>query len=167
MQVRILSGAPRFDFECLPLYDVGMSYETEKNKEYLVERYSKQREEFVNYLGGRCSRCGTTENLEIDHIFWQDKSFAVSALWGSKKLEKVYAELDKCQLLCQEHHKLKTKQDKAEQSYYKPINHGTMYAWMKLKCGCEVCLLAKWAWYDERNEKRRAGEARGPYSTRK
>lgn len=37
----------------------------------------------------------------------------------------------------------------------KGFTHGTMYAWMKKKCTCETCALAKRKWYDKRNAKRR------------
>lgn len=144
-----------------------MSYEPEKNKAYLNERYAEQRAMFIALLGGKCAVCGVKENLQIDHIYWQNKGFDVGQLWGKKSLPKVLEELDKCQLLCEDHHKLKTKQDQAEMSYYKPINHGKMYAWMKLKCLCEVCTEARHTWHDQRNAKRRAGPARGPYQSRK
>jgi hypothetical protein len=34
--------------------------------------------------------------------------------------------------------------------------HGTIYAWMKKKCRCEVCYPAWRDWHDKRNAKRRA-----------
>jgi len=33
--------------------------------------------------------------------------------------------------------------------------HGTIYAWMKKKCKCEECLVAKRVWNDKRNAARR------------
>lgn len=45
--------------------------------------------------------------------------------------------------------------------------HGTLYAWMKRKCVCPLCLTAKRVWHDARNAERRGASARGPYrSTR-
>lgn len=38
---------------------------------------------------------------------------------------------------------------------FEPVNHGTMYGWMKRKCTCDICETAKRKWYDERNAKRR------------
>lgn len=32
--------------------------------------------------------------------------------------------------------------------------HGTIYGWMKKKCDCGECTIAKRCWYDERNAKR-------------
>lgn len=141
-----------------------MSYEPEKNKEYLNSRYADQQKEFIAYLGGKCYKCGTDSNLEIDHIDWRLKSFSVSKLWAKKQLPKAYAELDKCQLLCTSCHKEKTKVDLSEQFTKEPV-HGTIYSWMKRKCDCEICEIAKREWYDKRNAKRRAaGGPRGPYN---
>ena len=38
------------------------------------------------------------------------------------------------------------------EEYYQ---HGTVYAWMKKKCRCEVCYPVWRKWHDERNAKRR------------
>jgi len=52
----------------------------------------------------------------------------------------------------------------------KGFRHGTMYGWMKKRCQCETCSMAKRSWHDARNERRRLKEgegARGPYRPRK
>lgn len=133
-----------------------MSYTPEKNKEYLNARYESQRQTFYTMLGGKCVVCGTTEDLQIDHIDWVYKSFAVGALWPKKNLPAVYKELKKCQLLCELHHIQKTKSDKIEYIAIQPgFVHGTVYAWMKKKCRCSICMPVWRAWHDERNAKRR------------
>ena len=43
--------------------------------------------------------------------------------------------------------------------------HGTMYAWQKKGCRCELCYPLWREWNDKRNEKRRTG-IRGPYNKR-
>lgn len=43
------------------------------------------------------------------------------------------------------------------------FTHGTLYAWMKMKCDCDECLAAKRDWNDARNAARRTGESRGHY----
>ena len=48
----------------------------------------------VELLGGKCVKCDTTENLEIDHI--------LSVQRGGKDIA------NNCQLLCKKHHQLKT-----------------------------------------------------------
>lgn len=134
-----------------------MSYPPEKNKEYLRKRYAQQRASFLDYLGGRCAVCNTTEDLQIDHVDPTQKEFPVSRLWARRDLPKAYTELDKCQLLCEAHHIEKTTSEHKNGTIkHPPITHGTIYAWMKAKCDCEVCLKAKKQWHDERNARRRA-----------
>ena len=146
-----------------------MSYPKEKNKEYLAKRYAEQRREFLDFLGGRCVRCGSDEELEFDHIDWRTKSFTVARLYGLARLKTVYEELKKCQILCKSCHRDKTKQDMREQREenprYLPTKHGARTGWMKTKCDCTPCAAAKRAWHDERNAVRRAegGSKRGPY----
>ena len=115
-------------------------------KEYHREYWRKRRQEIIDYLGSKCVKCGTTDNLEIDHINPSDKSFHISKRLS---LSTQREEVDKCQLLCHEHHMVKTVSEK------KPYTHGTIYAWMKVKCECVVCSKAKRIWYDKRNAKRR------------
>lgn len=146
-----------------------MSYAPELNKEYLRERYAEQRQDMLDYLGGKCVGCGATESLEIDHIDWRTKSFTVSRLYGLSRLPEVYAEMDKCQLLCTECHTEKTKQDLAEQRRENPnyaqVQHGSKTGWMKTKCRCGPCNESRRVWNDARKETRRkvSGEGRGEY----
>lgn len=114
--------------------------------DYHREYYKKRRQAIFDYLGGKCVECGTTENLEVDHINREDKSFHVSQRLSVKNNS---AELDKCQLLCTTHHKAKTSR---EQSGW---THGTTYGWMRKKCKCEECSAEKIAWTNRRNTKRR------------
>jgi hypothetical protein len=76
------------------------------------------------------------------------KTHSVNKLLASGST-KLLNELAKCQLLCKACHLAKTVAEK------EPFTHGTMYGWMRRKCGCTVCSGAKRAWYDLRNEKRR------------
>jgi 5-methylcytosine-specific restriction endonuclease McrA len=48
-----------------------------------------------------CLVCGTTENLQLDHINPEDK--IDHRIW-SWKWERISAEVDKCQVLCETHH---------------------------------------------------------------
>jgi len=148
------------------LYQFGYTSDmkTELEKAQMKELYQKAKVEFIKYLGGQCVACGSVENLEFDHIDWRTKEFTIAAKWGMKDKAKLFAELDKCQLLCKICHKVKTKVDQAEQKT-KPLKHGTMYAWMNKKCHCDICDVARQIWYKDRNAKRRVKEsARGPYN---
>lgn len=122
-------------------------------------RYAAQKQEFINYLGDRCVKCGTLYDLTIDHIDPQKKEFTVSRLWARKDLPKVFKELDKCQLLCEDCHVEKTA---LEQAYEHGWRHGTFYGWMKKKCNCYECQEAKQEFYLERNKKRRKPDGYGP-----
>ena len=55
--------------------------------------------------------CGTTDNLEFDHINPLDKSLNITnklTLKNAYLLEEVLEELNKCQLLCEQCHSKKT-----------------------------------------------------------
>jgi len=106
------------------------------------------------YLGSKCNQCNSTTNLEIDHIDRLQKTFNLSKHWSSKSLDVIKNELAKCQLLCEDCHKVKTKSEIP--SHQRPsFTHGKSYAWMRLKCKCVECSKAKRLWYDDRNKKRR------------
>lgn len=139
----------------------------EYNREYLNARYAEQKRIMLDYLGGVCVVCGTTDDLEMDHRDWAKKTRNVGRLWPWKRYGEMYAELDKCQLLCSDHHLQKTKADFMEQHALKGYVHGTIYAWMKRRCDCAECYAAKRQWHAIRNAKRRAETvARGGRSYR-
>lgn len=124
----------------------------EMSREYHRAYYRKRRAKIVEYMGGKCALCGSTDGLEVDHVDRSKKSFSVG---DRLTLESLIEELEKCQLLCGECHKKKTASEN------EGFTHGTMYGWMKKKCRCELCLKARRAWYDERNAKRRKRESGG------
>lgn len=116
-----------------------------------------RRQKIFDYLGGACIVCGSREDLEVDHIDPSEKSFEISRnLTFNAKLR---AELDKCQLLCSDHHIAKTTADRA------PFTHGTIYGFMKQKCKCHLCDTKRQDWHAARNESRRgeSKSARGVY----
>ena len=96
-----------------------------KNKEYREKHgdemnaasrkiHKKNRDErrkiLIERLGGKCVKCGTTENLQFDHIdpnTKKDRTYCVSTMLGCS-MERVTAEADKCQLLCSKCHLEKT-----------------------------------------------------------
>ena len=103
---------------------------------YVRERYARRKAAAIGQLGGRCVACGTTYRLEFDHIDPSKKSYAVSSFDGLSE-KKLQAELLKCQLLCYDHHKAKTKQER------KPWRHGTPYGYFRKECRCTQCIEAK------------------------
>jgi len=63
-------------------------------------------------LGGKCVRCGSTDDLQVDHIEPSTKDLSLrakhSATFWSWSWERVLAELAKCQLLCRPCHQAKS-----------------------------------------------------------
>lgn len=81
----------------------------QKRKNYIREYQRKwlaaRRQEAIELLGGKCKKCGNTENLEFDHI---DRNSKLSHSIWSWSYERRKAELDKCQLLCYSCHLTKS-----------------------------------------------------------
>lgn len=101
--------------------------------EYMRQRYHSLRAEGIALLGGRCVRCGSTDDLQFDHIDPATKTLDIGRRWSSRP--KFLAELAKCQLLCGEHHRAKTS---AEQS----VEHGGGLTG-KRNCRCALCAPLK------------------------
>jgi len=109
------------------------------HKQYQLERYHRRRAEAISTLGGKCNQCDETSELEIDHIDPSTKAFALNKLW-SCAYSKFQAELLKCQLLCKEHHILKSIYDANNLPAKDTDRHGTLS--MHRYCRCRLCLDA-------------------------
>jgi hypothetical protein len=110
-------------------------------KQYMADRYLRRRTEAIALLGGKCVVCGTTENLELDHIDPQKKSFNFAkalAGWAQKRIDE---ELKKAQLLCETHHLQKSRIDNG-------VEHGGGLTG-KRNCRCELCAPLKNAYVKE------------------
>ena len=93
----------------------------QKNKEKISTHkkglYYKNKPIVIEHLGGKCVRCGTTENLEFDHIVRKQKNYPITdrLRCSEKKLKKMLeeggGEVNKCQLLCKKCHRLKTNEE--------------------------------------------------------
>lgn len=103
-------------------------------KKYMKQRYHLKRKEFISLLGNECVQCGSTENLEIDHISPEHKSFDIGNIWSYSK-EKVLKELSKCQILCKSCHKEKS-------DNLKSVEHGGGLSG-KYNCKCSLCKKKK------------------------
>lgn len=77
---------------------------------YQKARYHRKKNEFIQYLGGKCIQCGATEHLQFDHKNPSDKCFSIMSKW-KLPLDEIKTELDKCQLLCAKCHLKKTSAD--------------------------------------------------------
>ena len=89
-----------------------MPYKDYNNKmnDYMKRRWEERRALAVEFLGGKCSVCETEENLQFDHINPEEKTMTIAKA-SSRSEEFFWAEVRKCQLLCEPHHKIKTAQD--------------------------------------------------------
>lgn len=113
-----------------------MPYYGDKKREYDRLRASNNRAEWIKSQGGKCVKCGSTENLEIDHIDPSTKEYKIATIWSRRKEVRDY-ELAKCQILCYGCHKEKTL------GYaIKDMKCGTFSMYQSRKCRCEECRAA-------------------------
>ena len=82
----------------------------EYRRAYRRNYYRSRRLEIIGEMGGKCSVCGSTENLQIDHVDAELKVFNVGSRLDCAR-KTIESELNKCQLLCQKCHLEKTKVD--------------------------------------------------------
>lgn len=107
---------------------------TEKMRLYMRARYHQRREEAIEILGGRCTRCGVTEALQVDHIDPALKTMSFDRMTMVSEV-RFLAELVKCQLLCEEHHIEKTARENG-------VPHGGGVSG-KRNCRCAPCKAQK------------------------
>lgn len=108
---------------------------------YMRERRQKRRERIIKMLGDTC-HCGSTDRLEIDHKDWSQKAFTLSGKDLDQAWNKIVVEVEKCQLLCHEHHRAKTIAEGRTGGGHNRIEdpkHGTWVMYTREKCKCEIC----------------------------
>lgn len=123
------------------------SIQNQYRKTYLNKRDLRAKE----YLGGLCNVCGIDYNLEFDHVDPNSKQIDISTAihryyWS---WDRLIVELDKCQLLCEEHHIEKSKNEKR-----KGVSHGKYHAAYHLKCDCDLCVQYKTDYIKQQRIKR-------------
>jgi 5-methylcytosine-specific restriction endonuclease McrA len=121
------------------------------HRTYNIERYHKLRKEYITLLGGVCVKCRSSENLQFDHIDKNSKSFDVSNKITYPR-DIVLAELEKCQLLCEECHKTKSLRDLDKKAA--KGTHGTLSSYRY--CRCFECKEAKRIYTTEYRLKKKA-----------
>lgn len=101
---------------------------------YHIKRYRRLRNEALIFLGGKCTKCGSLNKLELDHIDRETKSIEVSQMLNVS-LKKFWNEVKKCQILCRPCHIEKTILERG----YKIAKgtHGTLSSYRY--CKCEIC----------------------------
>jgi 5-methylcytosine-specific restriction endonuclease McrA len=84
-------------------------YNKSMNK-YMKQRWEARRQSAIDYLGGKCIRCNSTDFLEFDHIEPSTKIMTIAK--ASSRNEKMFwEEVNKCQLLCVPCHLEKSAED--------------------------------------------------------
>lgn len=102
--------------------------------------YAKTKEARKTFFQGKaCVKCNATSDLQLDHINPAEKIDHNIWSWSE---ESRNAEIKKCQILCKECHKRKTKDD-LRKMFSKPIEHGTATAYEHKGCRCELCRDAR------------------------
>lgn len=125
-----------------------MSYkDPAAQREYRRRWWQARRDSF--FADKACVRCGAREHLELDHV---DRGTKVSHRIWSWSQERRDAEIAKCQVLCKECHKAKTREDLGQGG------HGT-YSCYNRGCRRPECRAAKSAYERERRRKQRERRA--------
>ena len=100
---------------------------------------ARRRAEF--FSDKSCVTCGSTHELELDHI---DPATKIAHSIWSWARDRMNSEIAKCQVLCKVCHKAKTAEEK-RQAMTIPLQHGTVSGYYK-GCKCSACLLARAAY---------------------
>lgn len=101
---------------------------------YMKTRWAVRRENAIEFLGGKCVKCGGTEALEFDHIDPSTKVMTIARA-SSRNEEFFMNEVRKCQLLCTQCHLAKT-------VYESSVEHGGGKSGKK-NCPCSPCKAKK------------------------
>lgn len=123
-------------------------------RDYLKKRYFKRRNWAIKHLGGKCVDCGSTENLEFDHVDPSTKSYPISHHWN-QNWEIFVAEVDKCELRCTECH---VKKSIKNGDIPPRATHGTPAMYRHHGCRCVECTKANSSMQKEYRERRRLRE---------
>lgn len=106
-----------------------MTYTGQQKRDYDRRYVAQRRADF--FADKTCVQCGTTEDLQLDHIDPSTKVEHRIWTWSAARRE---VELAKCQVLCRPHHEKKTARENS-----RPIPHGTDAGYTKRKCRCLLC----------------------------
>jgi 5-methylcytosine-specific restriction endonuclease McrA len=106
-------------------------------REYQRNWIAERRAAFFN--GKVCVRCGSTEDLQLDHIDPAQKVTHNIWSWSQARRD---AEIAKCQVLCKACHIVKTIEQMTQVQGITPYRHGTNKMYRR-GCKCGLCKLWK------------------------
>ena len=120
-----------------------MSNSKEYMRVYMLERYTRRRQQAIRALGGKCKRCSSKDDLEFHHKSRRKSGdFVIAKKIVSVAEDRLQDELKKCVLLCKGCHVAQTAKERGFR--LARGTHGTISAYRY--CGppkCEACKKAK------------------------
>lgn len=111
-----------------------MGYVGDAKREYQLNWVKKRRTDWIESQGGKCIRCSSVDQLQVDHIDPSLKTMNPASIW-SRREEVRDKELANCQVLCSPCHKEKSKAERATLPYW----HGVRQMYDD-GCRCKVCV---------------------------
>lgn len=91
-----------------------------------LTRYHTNRSILIEEMGGECKACGSTDQLEFDHIDPLTKLFDISKKFNLS-LDRVREEAKKCQLLCHDCHERKSAEESSQRNIENINNRGSAH----------------------------------------
>ena len=105
----------------------------EVKREYQRQWVARRRAEW--FADKHCVKCGSTDELQLDHI--DPKTKVNNSIWSWSVARRV-VELEKCQVLCYPCHKVKTREQVPITQGVQLVQHGD-YSMYKKGCRCVPC----------------------------
>lgn len=118
----------------------------ELQREYLrtwhIQRKAARIAKALEMLGNKCVQCDATTDLQFDHIDPKTRWFSIP-VGTSRSEEDFFDEVRKCQLLCIEHHRAKTRETNNWQKMgsLEGRTHGVRQTYNQ-GCRCSECRKA-------------------------
>jgi 5-methylcytosine-specific restriction endonuclease McrA len=114
-----------------------MGYTGKKKRDYQLAFVNKRKRDWIESKGGKCVKCGSTRNLEVDHKDQDNKTFNPRDIW-SRSEEVRKKELKDCQVLCESCHEDKTALQNSKSGEAAIIACGTVEKFEN-GCRCFTC----------------------------
>jgi 5-methylcytosine-specific restriction endonuclease McrA len=111
-----------------------MAYANREQQRQCQRQWTAKRRREWLAAHGPCVKCGSPDELEVDHI---DPAQKVDHRIWSWAEPRMLAELAKCQVLCRRCHLAKTLASRTQRQ------HGTLTMYQRERCRCEPCREAK------------------------
>jgi len=111
-------------------------------REYMKNRYRNKRQEIIDRLGGKCSRCGSKDGtFHLDHIDKKKKTMRAADMHSvnDKKFEE---EIKNLQILCKNCHHIKSREAWDYSDRTPRSTHGSYWHYRRYNCRCPACVKA-------------------------